>query len=68
MTVEALIARLATLPPQLRVFMPGEIRDFAEVDAAFIDLMAFDGVEWQLTDERDRDRVEIVRLFGPDGH
>lgn len=67
MTVEQLAARLTGLPPQLRVIMPGEKIEFTEVDTAFVDLAWFDGVEWQLTDERAPDRTEVVRLFGPDG-
>lgn len=66
MTVEQLIAVLSRLPPQLRVIMPGEIFEFEDVHAAFIDLVWFDGQAWQLTDERQADRTEVVRLFGPD--
>lgn len=66
MTVEQLIAVLSRLPPQLRVIMPGENFEFEDVYAAFVDLVWFDGQAWRLTDERQADRTEVVRLFGPD--
>lgn len=66
MTVKELMGWLEKLPPDLRVVMPGEVRDFCEVESAFEDLMAFTEREVQLADERDSDAVRVVRLFGSD--
>lgn len=68
MKVAELILRLQALDPELPVVMPGEIRDFCEVGGAYQDLFAVakrGGLE--LADERDSDRIEAVRLFGPEG-
>jgi hypothetical protein len=67
MTVAELIARLSVFDPDLRVVMPGEETDFCEVKAAYRDLAAWVEGEVQLSDERDADRVPVVRLFGADG-
>jgi hypothetical protein len=67
MTVAELIARLGVFDPDLKVVMPGEETDFCEVQAAYRDLVAWVDGEVQLSDERDTDRVPVVRLFGADG-
>jgi hypothetical protein len=67
MKVRELILRLQSLNPELPVVMPSERFDFCEVDGAYVDLLATSkrgGLE--LADERDADRIEVVRLFGPD--
>jgi len=68
MKVAELILRLQALDPALPVVMPGESRDFCEVGGAYRDLFALakDG-GLQMADERDADRIEVVRLFGPEG-
>lgn len=68
MKVCDLILRLQTLNSDLPVVMPSESYDFCEVGGAYIDLFAVSkrgGLE--LADERDVDRIEVVRLFGPEG-
>lgn len=64
MTVADLIARLGAFDPNLRVVMPGEDNDFCEVRAAYLDLVAFTETGVQLSDERDRDPVQVLRLYG----
>jgi hypothetical protein len=67
MTVNELITRLAALDPELRVVMPAEDSDlFCEVVEAFEGLARFVGGEVMLADERERDRMRVVRLFGRD--
>jgi hypothetical protein len=66
MTVQELIDALSTFDPGLRVVMPGEDTDFCEVGSAFRDLVQFYGPAVELADERDSERFEIVRLFGPE--
>lgn len=69
MKVSELILRLQALDPELPVVMPSEAYDFCEVGGAYLDLFAaaerHAGLE--LADERDADRIEAVRLFGPEG-
>jgi hypothetical protein len=67
MTVADLVARLGAFDPTLHVVMPGEDGDFSEVRAAYLDLVAFTETGVQLSDERDRDRVQVLRLYGEDG-
>jgi hypothetical protein len=45
--------------------MPGERdEDVCEVMAVFQDLARLDGISVELTDEREHDRTDVVRLFG----
>ncbi len=67
MTVVELIQRLGAFEPNLRVVMPGEAQDFCEVEAAYLDFVAWVDGEAQLADERDADRTQVVRLFGEVG-
>lgn len=66
MTVQDLIAALSSCDPTLRVIMPGEETDFCEVSGVFHDLVQIRGLHIQLADERESDRLEVVRLFGPE--
>lgn len=66
MIVQDLIAALSACDPTLRVIMPGEEADFCEVNGVFRDLVQIRGLNVQLADERESDRLEVVRLFGPD--
>lgn len=67
MKVQALIAALADFDPDLEVIIPAETgTEFCVLDSVLPDLVRFVGADAQLTDERDIDRVAVVRLFGPD--
>lgn len=67
MKVQALINALAHFDPDLEVIIPSEAgTEFCALDSVLPDLVRFIGADAQLTDERDSDRVAVVRLFGPD--
>jgi ribosome-binding protein aMBF1 (putative translation factor) len=66
MTVRDLVAALSKFEPDLRVVIPNEDGDFCEIGAALRDLVQIRGSVVYLADERDRDRLEVVRLFSRD--
>lgn len=66
MTVQDLIAVLSTFDPGIAVVMPGETAEFCAVQSAFLDWVRIQDMEVMLTDERDAERIAVVRLFGSD--
>ena len=66
MKVRELVAALQAQDPEMLVVMPSEVVDFCEVAAAFVDKVWLGDGQIQLSDERDRDIVRVVRLFGAD--